>query len=73
MSLKDQDIVNRMRFPEVEEQIEALRRMVKTRDLLIADLEREIRELRATDELPATVRSLNCNQNANPAFAKTPC
>ena len=30
-----------------QERTESLRRMVETRDLIIADLEREIRELRA--------------------------
>ena len=35
---------------ESQQRIEALRRMVETRDLLIADLEREIRELRAANE-----------------------
>ena len=32
---------------ELQERAEALRRMVETRDLLIKDLEREIRELNA--------------------------
>ena len=32
---------------EIQERAEALRRMVETRDLIIADLEREIRELKA--------------------------
>lgn len=32
---------------EAQDTIAALRRMVETRDLLIADLEREIKELRA--------------------------
>jgi hypothetical protein len=32
---------------ELQERTEALRRMVETRDLIIADLEREIRELKA--------------------------
>jgi hypothetical protein len=32
---------------ELQERAEALRRMVETRDLIIADLEREIRELKA--------------------------
>ena len=32
---------------ELQNRIESLRRMVETRDLLIADLERENRELRA--------------------------
>jgi hypothetical protein len=31
---------------ELQERTEALRRMVETRDLIIADLEREIRELK---------------------------
>lgn len=42
---------------ESQQHIEALRRMVETRDLLIADLEREIKELRADrDALLATIR-----------------
>ena len=32
---------------ELQNRIESLRRMVETRDLIIADLEREIRELKA--------------------------
>ena len=32
---------------ELQERTESLRRMVETRDLIIADLEREIRELQA--------------------------
>jgi hypothetical protein len=32
---------------ELQNRIESLRRMVETRDLVIADLEREIRELKA--------------------------
>ena len=32
---------------ELQQRTESLRRMVETRDLIIADLEREIRELRA--------------------------
>jgi hypothetical protein len=32
---------------ELQERTESLRRMVETRDLIIADLEREIRELKA--------------------------
>jgi hypothetical protein len=32
---------------ELQERTESLRRMVETRDLIIADLEREIRELNA--------------------------
>ena len=32
---------------ELQQRNESLRRMVETRDLIIADLEREIRELRA--------------------------
>jgi len=32
---------------ELQERAETLRRMVETRDLIIADLEREIRELNA--------------------------
>ena len=32
---------------ELQQRNESLRRMVETRDLVIADLEREIRELRA--------------------------
>ena len=61
--MKDQDILKRLRFPGVEDyeydpgvckaaadHIEALRRMVETRDLLISDLEREIRELRAAND-----------------------
>ena len=32
---------------ELQQRTESLRKMVETRDLIIADLEREIRELRA--------------------------
>jgi hypothetical protein len=32
---------------ELQERTESLRRMVETRDLIIADLEREIRDLKA--------------------------
>ena len=35
---------------ETQQRIESLRRMVETRDMLIADLERENRELRAAND-----------------------
>ena len=45
-----------------QERTESLRRMVETRDLVIADLEREIRELRAALQVTLVPEQQTCWQ-----------